>query len=231
MLKIENLYLNTGKFEFGNINLVLNKEEYFVILGETGSGKTLFLESIAGRYNKIKGKIYYNDTELTDMPPEKRGIGFVYQNFELFEHMSVFQNISFPLKIRKISKNEIKERVDSIAEKLGIKDLLTRSVPNLSGGEKQRTALARALIIKPGILLLDEPMSALDYVTKKETQKLLKAVYMEYKPVVIHVTHDISEALALSGKIGIMKEGKLKEIINVTEEIRKTGEEFFYKYL
>ena len=231
MLKIENLRLNMGKFRLGDINLVLGKEEYFVILGETGSGKTLFLESIAGRYEKLTGKIFFNNCEFTETAPEKRGIGFVYQNFELFGHMNVYQNIAFPLKIRKFPKNETEKKVNDIAEKLGIEELLSRSVINLSGGEKQRTALARALIIKPGILLLDEPMSALDYATKKETQKLLKMIHKDYKPVVIHVTHDISEALFLSERIGIMKEGKLREIINVTDEIRETGENYFYKYL
>ena len=231
MLKIEKLCLKIEKFQLGSINLTLGKEEYFVILGETGSGKTLFLETIAGRYNKLAGKIHFNSIELTDMPPEQRGIGFVYQNFELFGHMNVYQNIAFPLKIRKFSKKDIEKSVNDIAEKLGIKELLMRNVENLSGGEKQRTALARALIIKPRILLLDEPMSALDYVTKKETQKLLKIIHMDYKPVVIHVTHDISEALFLSERIGIMKEGKLEKIINITDEIKETGEKFFYKYL
>ena len=108
---------------------------------------------------------------------------------------------------------------------------MQRDIGNLSGGEKQRTALARALIVKPGILLLDEPMSALDYITKKETQKLLKAIHKDYKPVVIHVTHDINEAVYLSERIGVMRNGRLGEIISVTDEIRKTGERFFYKYL
>lgn len=231
MLRIEKLSLNTGRFRLVNINLNLDKEEYFVILGETGSGKTLFLESIAGRYERTEGKIFYNNTDITKKMPEKRGVGFVYQNFELFEHMSVFQNIAFPLKIRKILKKDIEKSVADITEKLGIQHLLPCSVKNLSGGEKQRAALARALIIKPGILLLDEPMSALDYVTKKETRKLLKKIQKEYKPVVIHVTHDISEALFLSEKIGIMKNGRLENIITITDEIRRTGESFFYKYI
>lgn len=231
MLKIENLYLEIGKFKLGSINLTLGKEEYFVILGETGSGKTLFLESIAGKYHKLAGKIFLNNYELTKLPPEKRGIGFVYQNFELFSHMNVYQNIAFPLKIRKASKKEAEKNVSAIAEKLGILHLMQRDTGNLSGGEKQRTALARALIVKPGILLLDEPMSALDYITKKETQKLLKAIHKDYKPVVIHVTHDINEAVYLSERIGVMRNGRLGKIISVTDEIRKTGERFFYKYL
>lgn len=145
--------------------------------------------------------------------------------------MNVYQNIAFPLKIRKASKKEAEKNVSAIAEKLGILHLMQRDIGNLSGGEKQRTALARALIVKPGILLLDEPMSALDYITKKETQKLLKAIHKDYKPVVIHVTHDINEAVYLSERIGVMRNGRLGEIISVTDEIRKTGERFFYKYL
>lgn len=228
MLKIEKLNLAIGNFKLKNINLTLNEEEYFVILGETGSGKTLLLETIAGKYNEIKEGIFYNSKDFMNEPPETRNIGFVYQSFELFEHMNVFQNIAFPLRIRKISRNKIKDEVNNIVKKMNIENLLLRRILNLSGGEKQRVALARALILKPAILLLDEPMSALDYITKIEIQKLLKNIHLEYKPIVIHVTHDIREALFFADRVGIMKKGEISSIINITDQIKNEGEFFFH---
>lgn len=231
MLKIENLSLNINKFRLENINLNISKNEYHIILGPTGSGKTVFLETLAGRYKGVKGNIFYNNINLNTLPPEMREIGFVYQNFELFPHMNIFKNISFPLKIKKYNKNHREAEVNNFLNILKINHLSLRKPANLSGGEKQRVSLARALITKPKILLLDEPMSSLDYITKLEVRNLLKNIYLLYKPIVIHVTHDISEVLFFADKVSIMKNGKIENTFKINEEIVSKGESFFYEYL
>ena len=231
MLKIENLSLNLPLFKLDNINLSIEDHEYFVLLGSSGSGKTLFLESLAGRYKNSKGKIIYNNLNVTNLEPENRNIGFVYQNFELFPNLSVEENIKFPLKLRNIKENTQNEKVSKLLDLLKISDLRKRSIKNLSGGEKQRVAFARALIFEPDILLLDEPMSSLDYITKKHVSIILKKLYTEYKPIVIHVTHDISEAIYFADSIGIMKNGKIENVFKIDEEIKQKGEAFFYEYI
>ena len=142
--------------------------EYFVILGPSGSGKTMLLELIAGMWLSDSGKIYTRQQRYHEVPLEKRGIGFVYQNYMLFPHKTVFENIAFGLKIRKIDKSEIDDKVNEMMNLLGISHLADRLPRTLSGGEQQRTALARALIIHPKVLLMDEPLSALDRKTRDE---------------------------------------------------------------
>ncbi len=214
MLEIKNLKLNLGQFSLNDINIKIESGEYFVMLGPSGSGKTVLLETIAGLYKPDEGSIHYNNRNLVSLPPEKRNIGFVYQNYELFPHMTVRDNIIFGLKVRKISEDIINEKLHVLVSMLKISHLLHRYPNKLSGGEKQRVALARALIISPEILLLDEPMSALDMTIKLSLQKEIKAIHKELKTTVFHVTHDIEEAVYLSDKIGIMKGGRLLEVLN-----------------
>lgn len=231
MLKIHNLSLKLPKFHLNAISLTVETGGYCVILGRTGSGKTLLLESIAGRYPNVVGDINFSGQSFRNLAPEVRDIGFVYQHFELFSHLSVFENIAFPLKMRRDSASTIQKSVTEIAELLGISHLLTQMTHHLSGGEKQRVALARALIFKPKILLLDEPTSALDYVTRHEMRQVLKEIHEAYQPTIIHVTHDISEALALATQIGVMKAGRLIHSYELTEEIRSEGESFLFEQL
>ncbi len=135
--------------------------EYFIFLGPSGSGKTMLLELIAGMWSPDSGKIIMNNKDVTMFPPENRGVGFVYQNYMLFPHKTVFDNIAFGLNLRKVEKNEIKSQVEEMMNLFGISTLSNRLPRTLSGGEQQRTALARALIIHPKVLLMDEPLSAL----------------------------------------------------------------------
>ena len=211
MLKIKNLSLDLPNFKLQENSLNINNHEYFVLLGASGSGKTLFLETLAGRYPSAKGNVSYKENLISNLPPENRNIGFVYQNFELFPNMNV--------------------KANHLSKLMQIEDIKNRYPKNLSGGEKQRVAFARALIAKPDILLLDEPMSSLDYITKKHISKILKDVYIKYKPTVIHVTHDISEAMFFAHKIGIMNNGKINHIFDLNEEIKNKGESFFYEYI
>lgn len=230
-LSIKDLSLDVGGFSLKNISLNLEKGEHYVILGASGSGKTLLLESIAGRYALSKGEIFLGKKSLHNLPPEEREIGFVYQNYELFPHLTVEGNIALPLKIKKFPKEEINSKVFSIMEELDILSIKDRPVTSLSGGEKQRTSIARAIIREPKLLLLDEPMSALDYVTKQKTKSIIKSTCQNHCQTVIHVTHDISEALFFASKIGIMSGGQIIKEFDTKNNDYKNREEIFYDYL
>lgn len=231
MLHVKNLCVDICDFSLDNINIDLSKGEHLVLLGASGSGKTLLLETIAGRYSLSSGEIYINGENVTAKSPEERGIGFVYQNHELFPHFDVSENIAFPLKLKRLSKSEIEDKTLDITENLKISHLSHRSVLELSGGEKQRVSIGRALALSPKLLFLDEPLSALDYVTKQKIKHIIKDVCQKYNVTVIHVTHDISEALFFATKIGIVKNGKIIKEFIVNEELLEKGEDFFYDYL
>lgn len=179
--------------------------DYFVILGRTGSGKTLLLETIAGLH-KHTGTVSFNERDITNTPPEKRNIGFVYQDFALFPHLSVIKNIRFSDRYHKQSTNS---QWDELIDFLDLEGLLQRNIQHLSGGEKQRVALARAIYFRPDILLLDEPLSAIDPSFRNTIMENLKGLNHRFNITVIHVTHNFREAAYLADKIGIMIDGKL----------------------
>jgi len=210
MLRVEKLYLKEEDFTLGEISFEVNTNSYFVMLGKTGSGKTMLLESIAGLREGIKGKIYWNGDEVTNLAPEKRNFGFVYQDFMLFSNMSVEKNIKYSAMFKKI-ENE-KELFEDLINFLHIKELLKRDVKHLSGGEKQRVAIARAIYSRPKLLLLDEPLSAVDPTFRGSIMKLLKSIASRYKTTIIHVTHNFKEAALLADRIAVMVDGKILQI-------------------
>ncbi|KNF07919.1 molybdate ABC transporter ATP-binding protein ModC [Gottschalkia purinilytica] len=220
MLKLENVNKKFGTFELKNITLEVKDGEYFVILGPTGTGKTIILETIAGMYSPDSGYLYINNIIANNIPPEDRNIGFVYQDYMLFPHLSVKENILFGLNSKKFSKSYKDRFLNEICDILNIKYLLERSISTLSGGEQQRIAFARAIAINPKILLLDEPMSALDPNTKESFMRELKSIHKTLKTTTIHITHDFNEAMYLADRIGIMFEGQLLQV--------GTPEEIFY---
>lgn len=230
MLEIKNIQLKLGRFFLNNIDLEINSGEYFVILGPSGSGKTVLLETIAGLYTPDTGNILYNKNDMNFLPPEKRGIRFVYQDYELFPHMTVEDNIIFGLKIRGVNKKIISEKLYKLVSMLKIEHLLKRYPNKLSGGEKQRVALARAIIISPKILLLDEPLSALDIMIKPTLQQELKNIHKEFKSTIIHVTHDIEEAIFLADRIGIMNNGNLLEVLEADEISNRVDLNSIFEY-
>jgi ABC-type sugar transport system ATPase subunit len=205
-LEVDNLWLKMKNFSLKGISFEVYKGEHFAIVGPTGSGKSLLLETIAGMYTPDSGRIRLVGKDITFCPPEKRGISIVYQDYVLFPHMNVYNNIAYGLKIRKISN--IKTKVLELARMLKIEHLLNRLPSTLSGGEKQRVAIARALAVKPKLILLDEPFSAIDAETRVE---LREAIFNLLKDVttVVHVTH-IEEDAKTADRIARMENGKLR---------------------
>ncbi|MCD6280489.1 MAG: ABC transporter ATP-binding protein [Deltaproteobacteria bacterium] len=208
MIELKDATKKLGSFTLGPLNVKLEKGCYSVVLGPSGAGKTLFMEIIAGLSDLDSGIIRINGRDALDLPPQRRSIGFCYQDYALFPNMDVFENISFGLRLRK--HRDIKPKVGKIARVMGIQDLLKRDVKDLSGGEKQRVALARALAIDPDILLLDEPLSALDKASALQIIKELKRIHRSRpKLTIIHITHDFDEAISLAEKVLVMNNGRI----------------------
>ncbi len=202
MLEIRDLYLSLEGFTLSVERLEVERGKRVVVLGPSGVGKSLLIKTIVGALKPERGKIIIDGKDVTKLPPEKREIGYVPQNYAIFKHMTVFENIAYGLKVRKVKDLS---KVYEISEMLGIKHLLNRKAKSLSGGEAQRVALARALVIEPKVLLLDEPLSNLDPETKLKAIELIKGI----RSTSLIVTHDIFEALELGDKIAYMKAGKL----------------------
>ncbi|KNZ43486.1 ATP-binding cassette domain-containing protein [Acetobacterium bakii] len=212
MVEIKKYSIQLGKFKLKNINLNICEKEIFAVLGRTGSGKTVLLESVAGFYRSFSGEVTIQGQQVIDIPLEKREIGFVYQDFGLFPHMTVYDNITYGLKIRRKDKEYKKKMADRMAEILSIGHILNQYPGTLSGGERQRTALARALILEPKLLLMDEPFSSLDPATKETMYQQIKKIHEIFGCTILFVTHDFNEAQIMADRIGIMVNGELKGI-------------------
>ena len=230
MIQIKNLRVELEDFLLQGINLHVAEEEYFVILGPTGAGKTVLLESIAGLYPVKSGEIWLRGREVTQLEPERRNISIVYQDHALFPHLTVKENIVFGLRLRKQIGQEIDKSLNWLAELLGIAHLLDRKPDTLSGGERQKVALARALSIKPQVLLLDEPLSALDPETREGVQRELRQVHDRLKITTIHVTHDFEEAIALADHIAVLGEGCVKQVGTPEQIFRQPNSEFVARF-
>ena len=209
MLKVKDLFLKRGSFMLDKLSFEVEKNSYFVILGKTGSGKTMLLESLAGIQN-AEGEIYCSEKRMDTLPPEKRDFGFVYQDFVLFPNMSVKDNITFSQRYKKIKDS--KKLFDDLVDFLHIEHILDRDIKHLSGGEKQRVAIARAIFSRPRLLLLDEPLSAVDPTFRNSIMKSLKDIVSRYDTTIIHVTHNFKEASFLADKIAVMIDGKILQI-------------------
>ncbi len=213
MLEIRDLWLSLEGFTLSIERLTVERGERVVILGPSGVGKSLLIKTVVGALRPKRGKVIIDGKDVTNLPPEKREIGYVPQNYAIFKHMTVFDNIAYGLKVRNVKDLS---KVYEVAERLGIKHLLNRKAKSLSGGEAQRVALARAIIIEPKVLLLDEPLSNLDPETKLRAIELIK----EVSSTSLIVTHDIFEALELGDKIAYMRGGKLLGTFEKEEFLR-----------
>ena len=230
MIEIKKLTVSLGDFLLDGVDLKVEKGEYFIVLGPTGAGKTVLLEAIAGLHPVRSGEIWLDGREVTKLEPEKRGIGFVYQDYVLFPHLSVKDNLLFGLKQTKRSKEEMGRVMEWLAELLGITPLLERSPDTLSGGERQKVALARALSTSPEVLLLDEPLSALDPQHREGVQQELRQIHQRLKQTVIHVTHDFEEAIALGDRIAVLGAGRILQIGTPDEIFRQPNSEFVARF-
>ena len=194
-----------------NINLEIRDEEFFTIVGPSGCGKSTILNLIAGLEEVSSGEIFFDGQKVNHLPPAKRDVAMVFQSYALYPHKNVFENIAFPLKIKKYPQEEIKEKVEETSQLLGIGNLLKRKPKELSGGERQRVALGRAMVRKPKVFLLDEPLSNLDAKLRVYMRVELKRLHSDIKITTIYVTHDQAEALSLSDRVAILTNGKIQQ--------------------
>jgi ABC-type Fe3+/spermidine/putrescine transport system ATPase subunit len=208
-LTVRGLIVGAGSFRLGPVDLAVPPGRVLVVLGPSGAGKTMLLESIAGLRRQLCGQIRLAGTELTGLAPEQRGIGLVFQDAALFPHLSVRENVRFGPRARGRAADAA--TADSLLRRLGIGQLAGRSPRTLSGGERQRVALARALATRPGLLLLDEPLSALDQPTREEMRTLLQEILADLDIPAVHVTHDRDEALSIGDDLAIIIGGRLTQ--------------------
>ncbi len=194
-----------------NVNLKIKDKEFFTIVGPSGCGKSTLLNMIAGLEEASSGEIIFDQETVNDLPPAKRDVAMVFQSYALYPHKNVFENIAFPLKIRRLPKTEITERVEKTASILDIQHLLARKPKELSGGQRQRVALGRAIVRKPKVFLLDEPLSNLDAKLRVYMRAELKKLHKEIQTTMIYVTHDQAEAMTLSDRVAILFEGKIQQ--------------------
>lgn len=195
-----------------NLNLYINEKEFITLLGPSGCGKTTTLRAIAGFVKVDSGDVIFEGKRINDVPPHKRRVNTIFQRYALFSHLNVYDNIAFGPKLQKMPKHEIRKTVASMLELVNLKGFETRSIDSLSGGQQQRVAIARALANKPHVLLLDEPLGALDLKLRKDMQRELKNIQQELGITFIYVTHDQEEALSMSDTVVVMDRGKIQQI-------------------
>ncbi|MGE6631057.1 sulfate/molybdate ABC transporter ATP-binding protein [Bacillus sp. NPDC077027] len=218
-----------------HVDLTIRNGELISLLGPSGSGKTTLLRIIAGLEYANEGRILFEDKDYTDIPVRKRQIGFVFQQYALFQNMTVFDNIAYGLKVKprteRPSKQEIETRVHELLEVIQLENYKDRYPEQLSGGQKQRVALARALAVKPKALLLDEPFGALDAKVRKELRHWLRKIHQEFQMTTIFVTHDQDEAFEISDRVVVMNEGKIEKIGTKQEMYEEKDNHFISEFL
>lgn len=235
-IEIRDVTKHYGSFQaLTNINLDIPKGELVALLGPSGSGKTTLLRMIAGLESIEEGSISFDGKDLNDLHVNQRDVGFVFQHYALFKHMTVFDNIAFGLKVRKKSlrpsKKEIEKKVNDLLELVKLSGFAQRYPTQLSGGQRQRVALARALAVEPQILLLDEPFGALDAKVRKELRRWLRKLHNEIHVTSVFVTHDQEEALDVADRIVIMNKGKIEQLGTPSEVYDRPASPFVYDFL
>jgi putative spermidine/putrescine transport system ATP-binding protein len=214
-----------------DLNLDVPKGEFLTMLGPSGSGKTTVLMMLAGFETPTSGEIYLDGNPISSIPPNKRGIGMVFQNYALFPHMTVKENLAFPLEVRKMQKSEIDEKVGNALSMVELQDFGNRMPLQLSGGQQQRVALARSLVFEPRLVLMDEPLGALDKNLREQMQYEIKHIHEKIGITVVYVTHDQSEALTMSNRIAVFNDGKVQQISSPDVLYEKPNSSFVAQFI
>lgn len=230
LLSLRGVYKSLGEFRLEDVSLDVGEGEYFVVLGPSGAGKTILLQVVAGILRPDRGSVYIGGVDVTSEPPEKRNVGYLPQSYALFPHLSVADNIAYGLRVRGVPRGEALERAREIAVRLGIEHLLHRKPRTLSGGEQQRVALARALAVNPRLLLLDEPLSAVDPVLRTELRDYLRELHRSLSLTFVHVTHDFSEALSMADRIAVLNRGRVEQVGTPHEVFYRPATEFVARF-
>ncbi len=213
MIELKDIEVKYNEFvAVKDLNLTINKGEFFTLLGPSGCGKTTTLRTIAGFINPSKGEILFNGKDITHLKPEDRKVGVVFQNYALFPHMTVYDNIAFGLQVRREKRQTIAEKVKHYASIAGVEEQLNKRVTALSGGQQQRVAIARSIILEPEILLMDEPLSNLDAKLRLSMRNELKRLQRTLGITTVYVTHDQEEALTISDRIAVFNAGVVEQI-------------------
>ena len=233
MIKFTDIQISYGDFvAVDNLNLEIQEGEFFTFLGPSGCGKSTTLRALVGFNIPTRGKIEVGGRDVTRLEPEAREIGIVFQSYALFPTMTVYENIAFGLKVKKIKPEIIREKVNEVAKKIKITEKqLQRNVSELSGGQQQRVALARALVLEPKILCLDEPLSNLDAKLRVDLRKELKRLQKDFKITTLYVTHDQEEALTLSDRIAVFDNGKIEQVGTPSEVYNASQTEFVCDFI
>lgn len=230
LTKLNKTYPN-GFVAVKDIDLVVEDKEFMVLVGPSGCGKTTTLRMIAGLEEITSGDMQIGDRIVNDVAPKDRDIAMVFQNYALYPHMTVFDNMAFALKLRKHSKSEIKEQVEKAAEILGIGTLLTRKPKELSGGQRQRVALGRAIVRQPQVFLMDEPLSNLDAKLRVQTRAELIKLHRELKTTFVYVTHDQTEAMTMGTRICVMNQGVIQQVDTPTRIYNQPANKFVASFI
>jgi ABC-type Fe3+/spermidine/putrescine transport system ATPase subunit len=214
-----------------DVNLEIKSGEFFSILGPSGCGKTTLLRMIAGFERPDAGEIFIGGKLMNDVRPQERAIGMVFQNYALFPHMTVFENVAFGLETKKVERGEIRKRVENILDAVHLSNKIQTPVPQLSGGEQQRVAVARALVVEPSVLLMDEPLSNLDVALRVKTREEIRTLQRRVGITTIYVTHDQNEAMSLSDWLAVMRAGKIEQVGAPSEMYERPASEFVAEFL
>ncbi len=214
-----------------DLNLDIEEGEFVTMLGPSGSGKTTCLMMLAGFETPTNGEIYLDSNPISNIPPHKRGIGMVFQNYALFPHMTVYENLAFPLRVRKVSKEDTDKKVDKALSMVSLTGFENRMPAQLSGGQQQRVAVARALVFDPQVVLMDEPLGALDKNLRESMQYEIKHIHESIGVTVVYVTHDQGEALTMSNRIAVFNDGKVQQLSSPDELYEKPVNSFVAEFI
>ncbi|MEP0942093.1 MAG: ABC transporter ATP-binding protein [Rhizobiaceae bacterium] len=226
-IQIKNVAKRFGDYQaLQDINLTIADQEFMVLLGASGCGKTTLLRIVAGLETATTGEVWIGGRRIDHLAPKDRGIAMVFQNYAVFPHLTVFENIGFGLRMQKLPNDEVKRRVERTATLMHIEQLLKRYSGELSGGQRQRVAVARALAMEPDVILMDEPLSNLDALLRMEMRAELKGVLAESKTTAIYVTHDQVEAMSMADRISVMHQGEIVQAATPIEVYRNPAAEF-----